>query len=146
MADDYEIKFVIEAAKRGNDDQMQELLDSGFSIHDTDSMGNTALHWAAAGGHEDAVALAIKFNVDINAVNKHGDTALHKAVVKNHIDAIAVLVQSGANLKALNSDGKTAFDIARSPEARKLTCPPIDVDPNDPEEEDEDGGSEGDDE
>ena len=49
------IKFFIEAAKRGNEDQLEELLAAGENINQVDSLGNTALHWAASGGHVEAI-------------------------------------------------------------------------------------------
>ena len=56
MAEDgFEIKFLIEAAKRGNEDQVEVQLQKGDDVNLRDALGNTALHWAASGGHTDVV-------------------------------------------------------------------------------------------
>jgi ankyrin repeat protein len=85
-----EIIPLIEAAKRGNEDQMSELLEGGASVSQIDGLGNNALHWAASGGHVAAVQLAIKAGCDVNLQNKGGDTALHKASWRNHPEACQV--------------------------------------------------------
>lgn len=121
MADeDSGINFLIESAKRGYEEQMEELLNSGHSIHETDSMGNTALHWAAAGNHLEAVQLAIKFGANINTQNNYGETPLHKAVWKNHVDVAEFLVQSGAETEIQNKQQQTPLALARLPELRRL--------------------------
>jgi len=69
---------VIEVSKRGNEEQLAELIAQGHSVNVVDAVGNTPLHWAASGGHIDTVKLLLKNGVDVNALNKNGDTALHK--------------------------------------------------------------------
>ena len=50
------INLLIEASKRGNEEQIEELLKAGdYKITTTDALGNTCLHWAASGGHVDAI-------------------------------------------------------------------------------------------
>jgi ankyrin repeat protein len=61
---------VIEAAKRGYDEQVEELLQSGHNANETDSMNNTALHWASGGGHADTVAILIASKANVDAQNK----------------------------------------------------------------------------
>mmetsp|Transcript_24311 Transcript_24311/g.60918 ORF Transcript_24311/g.60918 Transcript_24311/m.60918 type:complete len:135 (-) Transcript_24311:62-466(-) len=122
-----EIIPLIEAAKRGNEDQMSELLAGGASISQVDGLGNNALHWAASGGHVAAVQLALKSGCDVNAQNKGGDTALHKASWRNHPEACQLLVDAGADRELTNKEGKSAYDLARNAEVKKVVAPAVEM-------------------
>jgi len=132
---------IIESAKRGNEDQVRELLRLRHPVNKTDSVENTPLIWAAAGGHAGTVQILLNWKGDINAANKNGDTALHKAAWKNHQSVVHLLLSKGAEREPVNVDGKKPLDLARSQEIRKLLVPPIEYDDDDfadSEEYDED--------
>ena len=116
---------IIESAKRGNEDQVRELLRLRHPVNKTDSVENTPLIWAAAGGHAGTVQILLNWKGDINAANKNGDTALHKAAWKNHQSVVHLLLSKGAEREPVNVDGKKPLDLARSQEIRKLLVPPI---------------------
>ena len=93
------IVMLLEAAKRGNDEQVRhsfwhkvsllrtcslqvkKYLESGAHVDTRDSLGCTALHWAASGGHFDCVKCLMDAGADVNVAGVSGDTPLHKAAV-----------------------------------------------------------------
>ncbi|CAF1046778.1 unnamed protein product [Brachionus calyciflorus] len=102
-----------DAAKRGNLDFLKECIQNRVGINSLDRAGNTALHWAAYGGHKDCVlALLGVHNIILDVQNKLGDTALHNAAVKNHPDIVEILVDKGAKIDILNNDSKAPLDLA----------------------------------
>lgn len=85
---------IVEAAKRGNDDLINEYVEQGLNPKKLDALGNSALHWAAGGNHVDCIVLLLKLGLDPNQPNRDGDTPLHKAAWKNYEEAAAALVRS----------------------------------------------------
>ncbi len=66
------------SAKGGRDDEIKGLVGSIKDVNITDSLGNTALHYAAAGNHTTVVQELLKLKVNVNAKNKQGETPAHK--------------------------------------------------------------------
>lgn len=89
---------IVEAAKRGNDELIQEYIEQGLNPKKVDALGNSALHWAAAGNHVDCINLLLKLGLDPNQPNRDGDTPLHKAAWKNYDEAAAALVRESHEL------------------------------------------------
>lgn len=116
---------IIEVAKRGNEEQLAELISSGHDVKVVDAVGNTPLHWAASGGHLEACKILVKHGVDLNATNKNGDTALHKAAWRGHAATIEFLLSSGINRDHKNHDNKAAIDLAKTKDVRKVLVPPV---------------------
>ena len=116
---------IIESSKRGNEEQVRELLRLKHPVNKRDGLKNTPLHWAAAGGHLPCAKVLVNWKGDVNAVNKNGDTPLHKAAWKGHSHVIAFLLEKGAKREEVNSEGKKPLDLARIQEVRKLLVPPI---------------------
>ena len=80
----------------------------------------TALMYAARGGHLDVVKVLIKAGADVSARDKnHSESAgedqpLHYAVRSKSNTVVDELINSGADLNALNSIGDTPLNIAVS--------------------------------
>eukprot|EP01116_Phalansterium_solitarium_P013412 TRINITY_DN30770_c0_g1_i1.p1 TRINITY_DN30770_c0_g1~~TRINITY_DN30770_c0_g1_i1.p1 ORF type:complete len:150 (-),score=47.40 TRINITY_DN30770_c0_g1_i1:262-711(-) len=126
--DDFDYSPLVEAAKRGYSDQIEELLaESKDELNKTDSLGNTAVIWAAGGGHLDAVRVLVENGADVLISNNGGDTALHKAAWKQKKDCCDYLVQHGAGPSRLatNKGGKLPFDLARDDEVKRAVAPPV---------------------
>lgn len=67
MAND-EVSTLIEAAKRGDLQAVQKILETDWDIvNGTDSLGATALHYAAFEGHSDVARFLVKHGANINA-------------------------------------------------------------------------------
>eukprot|EP01088_Endostelium_zonatum_P020491 TRINITY_DN7582_c0_g1_i1.p1 TRINITY_DN7582_c0_g1~~TRINITY_DN7582_c0_g1_i1.p1 ORF type:complete len:148 (-),score=45.78 TRINITY_DN7582_c0_g1_i1:143-586(-) len=124
MGDDSQRLF-IEFAKRGQDSQMEDLLNENKGLlNKQDSLGNTALHWAASGGHEDCVEWLISVGANVNIQAQSGDTPLHKAAWKQNPGCCKALVKAGAKTDARNKEGKLPLDFARNSEATKRALIP----------------------
>jgi len=131
MGDDGDFVPVIEGAKRGNEEMIEEYIADGADPKQLDHAGNNALHWAAAGGHHETIDhLVTKYGLDVNHANGDGDTPLHKAAWKNRTDAAAALVKHGAHPSrtARNKDGKRPLDLARELDTKKIVAPVMTMD------------------
>lgn len=74
---------------------------------------NTALVWAAHGGHMDIVQALVAKNVDVDALNTLGATALMWAAAAGHTDIVKFLWESGASLDTQDEWGNTAAMFAK---------------------------------
>ncbi|XP_046652138.1 osteoclast-stimulating factor 1-like [Daphnia pulicaria] len=106
-----------DACRRGNVLFLEEAILNGVSVNQLDKAGNTALFWAAHGGHISCMQLLLQSEkIDLNAQNKLGDTALHAATWKGRIEAVSLLLSSGAKTNILNCEGNKALALSRDPE------------------------------
>jgi uncharacterized protein len=87
------------AARRGDVDSAQILLDAGARIDDHTADGMTSLILAAYGGHAPLAALLLARGADPNDSGP-GYTALHAAVLRGSVDVVALLVGHGADVDA----------------------------------------------
>ena len=64
--------------------------------------GDTALHFAAKGGHPDSVEVLITNGADVMAKDgvSGGRTALDWAAERGHLDCVEVLLDKGADVMA----------------------------------------------
>lgn len=83
-----------------------------YSIHDTNSMGENALHCVCVWGDLPAAKLLIDAGIDINKYGERGYTPLHLACGQGHPELVALLVENGADLFA-QSEGDLPFTVAR---------------------------------
>ncbi len=89
---------LINAAKEGQTDKVQELLDHCIDINIQDRDKNTALHWAAMEGHNHTVDLLCKRGADVDIPNSDGSTALLVAAEVGHTKCVEVLLNYNANI------------------------------------------------
>ena len=76
---------------------------------EVDEWGNTALHYAAEGGHEDSVELLLEINFDVNLQDRSGHTALMLAAREARVNVVQMLIQKHADVNARNSEKRTAL-------------------------------------
>ncbi|XJO74058.1 hypothetical protein BDV3_004931 [Batrachochytrium dendrobatidis] len=106
-----------EAAKRGNESFVAELLAAGVSVNGLDRAGNTPIHWACRGGHAQIVSYLLKQSPTINAQNKLGDTPLHLAAWGGHSQVVYLLLgHPDVRVNLRNNDGSTPLDLAKNAE------------------------------
>ncbi|MDP1644793.1 MAG: ankyrin repeat domain-containing protein [Thiobacillus sp.] len=91
------------AAQSDDAAQIKNLLEAGAAHGATDEAGETALMYAARGGHVAAVQVLIAAGADVNAKAPQGWTALAKAAYngeteRGYVEVIEVLHQAGASL------------------------------------------------
>lgn len=87
---------LIEAAMRGDVENLEASIAAGADVNARDSGGSTALHWAAFHGHPEAVKTLIAKRADVNAKNNSGATAVRAARGARHQDIVRILERSGA--------------------------------------------------
>ncbi|KAI1413342.1 hypothetical protein F5Y13DRAFT_198613 [Hypoxylon sp. FL1857] len=92
-----------------------ELIESGSSVHEKDSNGETALHRATANGHTETAALLLKCGADISLKDLAGWSPLHKASAKADERTVKLLVEHGADIDVV--DGYNATLLYRAAEA-----------------------------
>ena len=109
------------AARGGNAQIAQLLVDAGANTRTTDDLGDTALHIAAQQG--DVVTLGVLLSaqfVDINSANSSGVTPLMQAARYGQTSAVEALLTAGADRDRSDFTGRTAYDWALESRARGL--------------------------
>ncbi|XP_067648830.1 ankyrin repeat domain-containing protein 50-like [Haliotis asinina] len=99
-----------QAAYQGYSDVVEFLVCMGADMSQTDSSGDSALHWACKGGHLDIVKyLLSQCSVDINYRGRGGQTPLMAATLWERTDVGQLLVSMGANLSQVDDVGNNAL-------------------------------------
>jgi ankyrin repeat protein len=99
------------AASRGDYASALRLLPE-CEVNARDRMGNTALIYAASGGHAEVVRLLLVAGADAEARNGAGASALDRAARSDSLDAHGVLLAA--------SRGRPAFEVLTALDARLL--------------------------
>lgn len=129
------------AAHTGNLEQIRALVAAGANPNEYDASSQTALHWAARGGHAlgphhchgeadgraEVVALLIALGADVNAVDRRaaipggssGWTPLHVALHHEQFETAAALLQHGANPNIRSHQGISVLSMAADEGAPK---------------------------
>ncbi|XP_058060716.1 ankyrin repeat domain-containing protein 39 [Anopheles bellator] len=107
------------AAMNNELDRLRTLVTKGH-LHDRDSCGYTALHYAARSGHLDACRLLLAAGLGVDEVTNGGVTALHRAAMMGHVEIVVELLASGADPGRRDNDGRTA--LHRAAEGGHLSC------------------------
>lgn len=79
------------AASRGDTGEARRLIEAGAEVNAADIFGNTALLYAARGGHADVVQLLLRNGADIRIKNKQGDGCLDAAKIRAHEKVLTIL-------------------------------------------------------
>lgn len=101
------------AAFANRSDVVKALLDEGADVRATDTMGLTALHWAAQFAQIPLLKLLINSGADVNSSSLDNTTPLLYAHTKLVSTALIWLfIQEGANVNAASNYGNTPLFIA----------------------------------
>lgn len=111
------------AARSGDVEVMQYLMDHGADPKLSNKDGANALMLAAGLGYTDsnrstepealaAVKMCAGLGFDVNAATDKGETAMHGAARRGADSIIEYLAGKGANINAANKQGLTPFDLA----------------------------------
>lgn len=68
--------------------------------------GNTALHYAASGGHKKAVQILINAGAHVEAANENGHTPLMEAASVGHVGVAKLLIENGAEVNTQSREFK----------------------------------------
>lgn len=108
----------VEAAKRGDREAMEELLEEndkdGLVGYHARGIGHTAMHWAASRGERALMDWLKGLGEELNSRNASEATPLHAAASSGQAMSVEWLLTRGADTSLKNDDGKTAADVARS--------------------------------
>ena len=106
-----EADALVDAAKKGDAEKVQELLDAGADVNHTKEgvkiKGRTALYWAAREGHLEIV----KALIDVSGVevdkeeSTYGFTPLIFAALRGHLNIVKALVKTNANVNKASNFG-----------------------------------------
>ena len=112
---------IINAAYRGDEKAVMEILKAGCDKDIRDSVGATALHVAVYNTNTQVLKLLLDYGFDPNAtITKNGCTPLHNAVTANNPAAVRILLQYGADPDIKDFNGSTPLDRARKEEKTVL--------------------------
>uniref|UniRef100_A0A182IX78 Uncharacterized protein n=1 Tax=Anopheles atroparvus TaxID=41427 RepID=A0A182IX78_ANOAO len=107
------------AAMNNEIERLRTLITKGH-LHDRDSCGYTALHYAARSGHRDACQLLLASGLGVDEVTNGGVSALHRAAMMGHAEIVRLLLSHKANPSLRDNDGRTA--LHRAAEGGHLAC------------------------
>lgn len=102
---------VFDAITDNNETQLSRLLTNGVSANVRDSIGNSALLYAANNGRMDMVRLLLKNHADPNLGTPEGVAALKRAGIQ-HIEIIDALLDSGADPNRTDHRGRSLLAYA----------------------------------
>jgi ankyrin repeat protein len=115
---------LLDGARLGQVDKVQEALKSGATLTDTDQTGATALMIASEAGQPAVVEALIAAGADVNAVDKSGRSALSRAALKGQYDTLTMLIAAKADVNLVDGTGGTplcwAAGFAKENSVREL--------------------------
>ena len=108
------VKPLVDAASRGDTEQVRQLLRDGADVNEAQGDGMTALHWAAETGNNELADMLIYAGSHLDAGTRIGQyTPLHIASRQGHADIVRALVSAGANVEAATTNsGATPMHLA----------------------------------
>lgn len=110
---DFDILY--EAAKKGDEDKIRALVQSGVDIDKRDEDGKTVLMRLAEGGVDtktESLVVMISAGADVNATDKYGNTPLMRAVRGLQIEKVQVLIEGKADVNRVTTQNVSALEWA----------------------------------
>lgn len=102
------------AARHGDVDRLEKLIDEGINPDMKTSYGRTPLYIAARYGNKEAVkVLAQRADVDVNSISEYGRTPLFLPCSEGDGQIVALLLEHGADPNVTDDNGHTAITVAR---------------------------------
>lgn len=91
------------AALNGDLQTVNESIEHGISVDDTDELGRTALMFAAFNGHNEVIDLLIANGAEVNLENDEGRTALMFASSGSFPETVLLLLENRADVNRSDS-------------------------------------------
>ncbi|XP_027987510.2 GA-binding protein subunit beta-2 isoform X4 [Eptesicus fuscus] len=114
-------KRLLEAARKGQDDEVRTLMANGApfttdwngaDVNAKDMLKMTALHWATEYHHRDVVELLIKYGADVHAFSKFDKSAFDIALEKNNAEILVILQEAMQNQVNANPERANPVTVA----------------------------------
>uniref|UniRef100_V9L2P1 GA-binding protein subunit beta-2 n=1 Tax=Callorhinchus milii TaxID=7868 RepID=V9L2P1_CALMI len=104
-------KRLLEAARKGQDDEVRTLMANGAPFT-TDWLGTSPLHLAAQYGHYSTAEVLLRAGVSRDARTKVDRTPLHMAAAEGHGSIVELLIRNNADINARDMLKMTALHWA----------------------------------
>jgi len=101
-----------EAARQGDRQAVQTLLQQGLDANAWGADGTPALHWAVRVNDEDLVDELLAAGADANGANRYGEAPIHVAVHYRHVGMLQALLDAGADIETADASGEPPLLIA----------------------------------
>lgn len=111
--------ILLEAASRGDVEEVKKMLDYGVDPNLANDDGLTALHQACIDECDDIAELLVEYGAYIDAEDRELWTPLHASAACGNFSMVEYLVDHGASVVALNSDGNLPVDLLEDDEDLK---------------------------
>jgi len=98
------------AAKNGNLEALELVLDEGAPLETADNVGNTLLILAAQQGNKRLTKFLLRRGATMNVQNVNGNTVLHYCYEYHHTELAEYLKEKGADDSLLNIEGMTCYE------------------------------------
>uniref|UniRef100_UPI00398F45A5 GA-binding protein subunit beta-2b isoform X3 n=1 Tax=Pristiophorus japonicus TaxID=55135 RepID=UPI00398F45A5 len=114
-------KRLLEAARKGQDDEVRTLMANGApfttdwnnaDINAKDMLKMTALHWAVEHDHREVVEILLKYGADVHALSKFDKNAFDIALDKHNPELVAVLQEAMQNQVNTNPERTNSVAVA----------------------------------
>ena len=100
-----ELEALIDAAKKGNIEDIKQHLAAGGDVSFRNKNGDTMLNYAAYLGHKEIVELLVENGAEVNSKGLADWTPLHLAARNNKKQIVQLLIAKGAEMNPYTSPG-----------------------------------------
>ncbi|PFX15664.1 protein phosphatase 1 regulatory subunit 16A-like [Stylophora pistillata] len=103
--------ILLEAASRGDCDEVKRMLDYGVDPNLANDDGLTALHQACIDECDEIAELLVGYGANIDAEDRELWTPLHASAACENYSMVQYLVENGADVVSINADGNLPVDL-----------------------------------
>ncbi len=105
-------KILLKASEDGDIDDVNVILEQGYSPNINDKQGVTPLMYAAQNGHTEIVKILLNYSADVLVKSKNGITALHAAVRTKRHRVIKIIADYKGSVLIKDKYGATPLHYA----------------------------------
>ncbi|KAK4207684.1 ankyrin repeat-containing domain protein [Rhypophila decipiens] len=107
--------------QQGSEDVVHVLLESGkIDVNSRNSLGKTALHFAARVDWDHIVGIFLNLGADTEIRDSDGRTPLFKAVEGKSLKTAGMLLEGGAKVLVTDTEGKSPLDVCLEDKAPNM--------------------------
>ncbi|STX52106.1 Ankyrin repeat protein [Legionella busanensis] len=103
---------IVQAAKRGDIETVQDYLKAGNNVNEQDRKGRTLLFSAVKKDQQEMVNFLLNNNANPTIATEDNETPLHRASVNEFLNIMTMLLNKGANINAQDEDQNTPLHYA----------------------------------